>query len=317
MSDTISYHTEFIRLCEAGNLFEAADSLYISESSLLKHMHILEEEVAHKLFNKCSTRVELTEYGALYLSFAYRFKALDKELSAKIAELDAKNSSIIKLAIARSMNCDHIVNMLSDHFCERYPNYSISPGEFSRTVNLHQTFHMGYELVFAVGSSTTSEEYDCFQWSSDRMVAILPVDHPLAKRKKIRLSELSNDKFLLFPEGSFLHDYSLRLCKKAGFDPQVDFTIHGTRNLVELASSGIGVSLTTASDIVTIKQHHVAMVEISPTPPVYLNLYRRKDQPLSRPAQAFWDYAIEIHNTHSKDIPYFGPEGEVGNIYFK
>ena len=203
MSDTISYHTEFIRLCEAGNLFEAADSLYISESSLLKHMHILEEEVAHKLFNKCSTRVGLTEYGALYLSFAYRFKALDKELSAKIAELDAKNSSIIKLAIARSMNCDHIVNMLSDHFCERYPNYSISPGEFSRTVNLHQTFHMGYELVFAVGSSTTSEEYDCFQWSSDRMVAILPVDHPLAKRKKIRLSELSNDKFLLFPEGSY------------------------------------------------------------------------------------------------------------------
>ena len=97
MSDTISYHTEFIRLCEAGNLFEAADSLYISESSLLKHMHILEEEVAHKLFNKCSTRVGLTEYGALYLSFAYRFKALDKELSAKIAELDAKNLSIIKL----------------------------------------------------------------------------------------------------------------------------------------------------------------------------------------------------------------------------
>lgn len=317
MSDTITYQTEFIKLCETGNLFEAADRLYISESNLLKHMRILENEVGHKLFHKCSQHVELTEYGALYLSFAYRFKSLDTELANKTAEFDAKNSLTVKLAVARSMNCDHIVNMLSDHFTDRHPEYFISPGEFSRTVNLEQTFHMGYELAFAVGSSPIDEKYDSFLWSTDRLVAILPIGHPLAKRKSISLSELSNDKFILFPEGSFLNFYSLTLCRKAGFEPMVDFTIHGTKNLAELVSAGIGVSLTTASDIITIKQHPIAMVEIDPAPPVYLNLYHRKDCPLSKPAQTFLEYAIEIHDTHSDDIPYLGPEGEVGNVYFK
>lgn len=317
MSDIRNYHTEFIALCEAGNLFEAADGLYISESNLLRHMRILEDEVEHKLFNKCSQHVELTEYGALYLSFAYRFQSLESELALKTAEFDAKNSLTVKLAIARSMNCDHIVNMLSDHFKDRYPEYSISPGEFSRTVNLHQTFQMGYELVFAVGSSPEDSNYHTFQWSTNRLVAILPMDHPLSNRKSISLSELSNDKFILFPEGSFLNFYSLTLCRKAGFEPRVDFTIHGTKNLAELVSAGIGVSLTTASDIITIKQHQVAMVEIDPSPPVYLNLYHRKDQPLSKPARIFLEYAIEIHDTHSGDIPYFGPEGELGNVYFK
>lgn len=66
-----------------------------------------------------------------------------------------------------------------------------------------------------------------------------------------------------------------------------------------------------------IKQHRVAMVEITPTPPVYLNLYYQKDPPLSKPAAVFLDYAIEIHDTHSNDIPYHGPEGEVGNVYFE
>lgn len=317
MSDTINYQTEFIKLCETGNLFEAADRLYISESNLLKHMRLLEDEVGHKLFVKCSQHVELTEYGALYLSFAYRFKALDMELATKTAEFDAKNSMTVKLVVARSMNCDHIVNMLSDHFKDRYPEYSISPGEFSRTVNLHQTFDMGYELAFAVGSSPTDADYNTFQWSTDRLVAILPIEHPLSGRKSISLSELSNDKFILFPEGSFLNSYCLTLCRKAGFEPQVDFTIHGTKNLAELVSAGIGVSLTTASDILTIKQHQVAMVEIDPAPPVYLNLYHKKDKPLSKPAQTFLEYAIEIHDTHSGDIPYLGPEGEIGNVYFK
>lgn len=317
MFDTINYQTEFIKLCETGSLFDAADKLYMSESNLLKHMRILEEEAGHKLFQKCSKHVELTEYGSLYLSYAYRFKSLDAELAAKTAEFDARNSLTVKIAVAHSMNCDHIVNMLSDHFQERYPEYSISPGEFSRTVNLPQIFDMGYELAFAVGSSPEDPHYHTFQWSTNRLVAILPSTHPLADRKSISLSELSNDKFILFPEGSFLNIYCMRLCREAGFEPMVDFTIHGTKNLAELVAADIGVSLTTSSDIVTIRQHHLAMVEIDPTPPVYLNLYHRKDKPLSKPAQIFLDYAIEIHDTHSADIPYQGPEGEVGNLYFE
>lgn len=317
MLNTVGYYAEFIKLCETGNLFEAADELYLSESCLLKHMHLLNEDIGHELFSKCSKQVELTEYGALYLSFAYNMKSICKDFDAKLTELEIKNSSIVKLAIARTMNCDHIVNMLSDHFQDRYPKYSISPGEFSRTVTLPQAFHMGYELVFAVDSTQASDDYCLFPWSSDRLVAILPLSHPLSHHKSVNLSELSNDKFILFPEGSFLYKYSLELCRNAGFEPQVDFTIHGTNNLAELVSAGIGVSLTTASDIMAIKQHRVAMVEITPTPPVYLNLYYQKDPPLSKPAAVFLDYAIEIHDTHSNDIPYHGPEGEVGNVYFE
>ena len=317
MHDSLIYYNEFIKLCETGSLFEAADELYLSESSLLKHMHLLEEDISHKLFTKCSKHVELTEYGALYLSFAYNLRSITGDLNTRLAELDAKNSSIVKLAIARSMNCDHIVNMLSDHFQLRYPKYSIASGEFSRTLTLQQTFHMGYELVFSVDSKQTNPDYHTFPWSYDRLVAILPKDHPLSERRSINLSELSNDKFILSPEGSFLYNYSLQLCHDAGFEPQVDFTIHGTNNLAELVSAGIGVSLTTASDIIAIKKHPVSMVEISPVPPVYLNLYYLKDPPLSKAATVFLDYAIEMHDTHSNDIPYQGPEGNVGNIYFE
>ena len=317
MLDMILYHSEFISLCEIGNLYDAADSLFMSESNLIKHMRNLEDAVEHKIFQKCSNHVELTEFGTMYLAFAYKYKALDKELSQKIKELDSRNLSTVKIAVSRSMNCDHIVNMLSDHFADRYPEYSISPGEFSRTVNLHQTFEMGYELSFAIGATPNDVNYNTYQWAKDRLVAILPENHPLASRKSLSLSELSSDKFILFPEGSVLNYYSLSLCRKSGFEPMVDFTIHGTRNLVELVAAGLGVSLTTSSDILTIKKHKVAMVEIDPVPFVYLNLYHRKDVPLSKPAQTFLDYAIDIHTNHSDDIPYQGPEGQVGNIYFK
>jgi len=317
MADTIRFQTEYIKICETGNLFDAADSLYMSDSNLSKHMKLLEEEVGHKLFLKCGNKVELTEYGSLYLSFAYKFKALDNELAKKTKEFDSAHSSVVKLAVARSMNCDHIVNMLSDHFGERYPKYSLSPGQFSRTVNLIQTFDMGYELVFAIGSSPTDIRYNSYQWSSDRLIALLPPGHPLADRDSIKLSELADDTFITFPEGSFLHDYTMSLCHQSGFEPNIDFTIHGTRNLAELVSAGLGVSLTYASDVLTVQRHPVSMVEIDPSPKTYLNLYYRKDVPLTNAAKTFLDYAIDIHKNHSADIPYQGPEGAIGNVYFK
>jgi LysR family transcriptional activator of glutamate synthase operon len=280
-------------------------------------MRQLEDQMNHKLFTNHANHFEPTEYGQIYLSYARRFQALDEELSSATAQYDGTNAHVVRLAVARTMNCDHIVNMLSDHFKDRYPDYSLSLGEFSRAVTVPQTFSLGYELVFAIGAAPADPHYNTFPWSTDRLVAILPEDHPLAKRRSLHLSELSNEKFILFPEGFFLNYYSLLLCREAGFEPMVDFTIHGTHNLAELVADGVGVSLGTSSDILTIKSHHVAMVEIEPSPPVYLNLYSRKDQPLSKAAQTFLDYAIEIHDTHSNDIPYLGPEADLGDIYFK
>ncbi len=316
MLDMIMYHNEMITLCETGNLYDAADKLFISESNLIKHMRNLEHAVSHKIFQKCANHVELTEFGTLYLAYAYKYKALDRELSQKIAEYDSRNQSTVKIAVSRSMNCDHIVNMLSDHFVNRFPQYSISPCEFSRTVSLPKTFEMGYELSFAISSDTEDPNYHTYQWATDHLVAIVPDNHPLAGRSSIALSELSADKFILFPEGSFLNYYSISLCHMAGFEPMVDFTIHGTRNLIELVDAGLGVSLTTSGDIHTTKKQHVATVEIDPVPQIYLNLYYRKDIPLSKPAKAFLDFAIDVHKNHSDAIPYQGPEGNVGNINF-
>lgn len=317
MPDTIQFQSEYIKLCEIGNLYDAADALYISESNLLKHMKSLEEEVNHKLFLKCATRVELTEYGSLYLSFAYRFKELDNELFAKTAEFDAKATSTVRLALTRTMNADHIVNMLSDHFAERHPEFSLFSKELSRTSTLDQIFSQGYDLVLSAGSSPNNSDYCTYQWSTDFLVAILPKNHRLANKKSLVLSDLANENFILFPEGSFLNSYALSICRKAGFEPSVDFTIHGTKNLAELVEAGIGVSLTTSSDIASIKQHEVAIVKLEPETKVYLNLYHRKNVPLTLPAKTFLDFALDIRDHHRSDIPFEGPEGKVEHIYFK
>lgn len=315
-NDFIKYIHEFIVLTEVGNYLYASEELFISESNLSRHIKSLEQDLGYELFRRSPRKLELTDYGQMFLEYARRFDALNAEFRQAHLDYENQAASTVKLAVAHSMNCDHIVNMLSDHFWEHYPQYHISTGEFSRTVSLEQTFAMGYELVFALDDKPTSDEYFCYPWATDHLLAILPLNHPLAKETSLNLSMLSKDTFLLFPEKTFLYRVSRDLCEKAGFVPKVDFTIHGTSNLAALVSEGVGVSLTTSSDILAVNHHDVSMVKIDPSPLVYLNLYYRKNHPLSKVAKTFLDFAIDIHKNHSGDIPYMGPEGEIGNIYF-
>ena len=93
--------------------------------------------------------------------------------------------------------------------------------------------------------------------------------------------------------------------------------IHGGRNLVEMVRGGVGVGLAPASDVAAASEQGVVALELQPAATIYLNLYHQKDKPLSKAAKAFLDYAIHIHQTHDRDIPFMGPEVPVENIFFE
>lgn len=310
------YIREFIVLERVGNYLYASEELFLSESNLYKHIKYLEDELGHPLFRKVGRRLVLTEFGQLFLEYARRFEALSDEFRRAREEYDARTASTVRIAVVRSLNCDHMVNMLSDHFVNRYPQYHISPGEYSRFHTPDELFTMGYELVFGLDDKPTSEEYGCYPWASDHLLAVLPARHPLAGRERLELRQLAGEPFLLHPEETFLHQFCLRLCRQEGFEPRVDFTIHGTSNLGALVSDGVGVSLVPHSDSLAIRHYNVATVEIIPSPLVHLNLYYRTDCPLSKVAKTFLHYAMDIHQNHSQDIPFMGPEGEIEHVFF-
>lgn len=310
------YIREFLVLNRVGNYLYASEELFLSESNLSKHIKHLEDELGHPLFRKVGRQLVLTEFGQLFLDYARRFVALSDEFRQAKEEYDARTASTVRIAVVRSLNCDHMVNMLSDHFLNRYPQYHISPGEYSRLRSPGELFAMGYELAFVLDDKPESGDFGCYPWAADHLLAVLPARHPLAGRDRLALSQLAGEPFLFFPEETFLHQFCLRLCRQAGFEPRVDFTIHGTSNLGALVADGVGVSLVPHSDSLTIRHYNVATVEIEPSPLVYLNLCYRTDRPASKVAKAFLHHAMDIHKNHSQDIPFMGPEGDIEHVFF-
>jgi DNA-binding transcriptional LysR family regulator len=75
------------------------------------------------------------------------------------------------------------------------------------------------------------------------MLVVLPQCHRFAKRDVIRLADLSDEDFIVYPNGMVLRDLVLRLTQTAGFVARIGQETPHISSILELVAAGLGVSL--------------------------------------------------------------------------
>ena len=78
---------------------------------------------------------------------------------------------------------------------------------------------------------------------TEELVALVSENHPLANKSSLKLSELQNDPFILYPEGFVLRDFVIKACQQHGFEPNVAFEGEDSDAIKGLVAAGLGVTL--------------------------------------------------------------------------
>lgn len=80
------------------------------------------------------------------------------------------------------------------------------------------------------------------------MVAAVPVGHPAAKRRSVRLGALRDDLFVLYPRrgGSGLSNQIVAECLRVGFPPRVGQDAPELTTAINFVAAGMGVAIVPA-----------------------------------------------------------------------
>jgi DNA-binding transcriptional LysR family regulator len=87
----------------------------------------------------------------------------------------------------------------------------------------------------------TRPEFETIFLEQDRLLAILPEDHPLANRDKIPVSALCGEPFMLLEKGAKTE--ISEIFERAGVTPRVKFTTWDDYAVMSMVESGLGVSI--------------------------------------------------------------------------
>lgn len=268
---------------EAGrtlNLTRAARNLYISQPALSKHIADLEGDLGVILFVRTNRNLVLTRGGEVLMEECARIFECEEEIYRRVRSAASIDGVRVKLAFMGIDAAYRIPDFLA-RIGEKWPHISIE----TQRLNWDRVYDAVERGTADLGLKLSScesypEHIGRRVLREDHVAAVLPAGHPLAGAGSLRLEQLKDEPFVFLTkeESVIPHDHALRMCREAGFTPNIVASYQNVETVVMMVRAGAGVAL--LSPFAPLGGlSGVECVPLTAAPEITLDLLWRKDNP--------------------------------------
>ncbi|MFW7344061.1 LysR substrate-binding domain-containing protein [Pollutimonas sp. H1-120] len=232
----------FVALAEELSFTRAARRLHISQPPLSKQIALLEEELAVRLFNRTSRRVELTEAGRIYL---YEVKAILARLSratARARSIEQGMEGIIEVGLSGSHFLGPVPQLIAQ--CNMLaPGIHLVLNEMRPSDQVQALLDRTIDI--SIGRSRTADSLlkSFLLWEDPPVLAML-ASHPLAERSQLQMEDLVGQRLVLLERdsSSFAASFHL-LCTQVGIDLRRSQVVEEVPAQLYLVEAGLGIAV--------------------------------------------------------------------------
>jgi DNA-binding transcriptional LysR family regulator len=211
----------FVAVAEELHFNRAAQRMHMAQPPLSAAIRQLERDLGVDLFVRTTREVKLTDAGHAFLQGARRTLA-DAEQAAEDARRAAAGE-LGRLRIAFSWSTRfETLPALGRAFRTGHPDVELLSQEMWNA-RMPAAFGTGSIDVALSLCPEIAAELDLAPIRRERLVALLPEAHPLAREEAIPLSALADEEFVLFPReiAPRLYDAFVAIYRRAGLEPRV------------------------------------------------------------------------------------------------
>ncbi|MFY7837169.1 MAG: LysR substrate-binding domain-containing protein [Novosphingobium sp.] len=232
----------FTALAETLNFHRAAERLHISQPPLTVAIRKLEEDLGVALFDRDPRGVRLTAAGQAALGPARIALAAAEQVREAVRQGAAGLRGRLSVGFIGSAIGDLLPRIVSP-FRQAYPEVELALEEMNSVeiVRAIAARRLDIGLVRLPVMDSTPVTIDVIE--RDALVAVLPLDDVLSRRKIMPLSALADRAFIIYSPVSVLHATIRLACHRAGFTPQVAQEAVQVQTILSLVEAGLGVAL--------------------------------------------------------------------------
>lgn len=227
---------------------KAAEILSVAQPALSRQIAHLEKAVGAQLFVRSRRRVELTAAGR---TFADRIEPVLRSLNAAAVELRALahgEAGHVRVAFTGLAMATVLPRILRD-FGRRFPAIRVELNESPTATQLVALETGDISCGFFHPDEPTPGLQTRLLLRESNGV-LLPVEHPLASKASVRLRDLADTPFVLFPRklNPAFYDRVVATFARVGLSPRVADEVWPRANAIGLVRAGIGATFMTPSE---------------------------------------------------------------------
>lgn len=227
-----------------GSIGAGARELGWTQPAVSQHLAALEKEVGTQLLLRSSSGVTPTEAGGRLAAHAEAIAAQLHAAEEELADITALRRGTVKFGTFPSAAAVVLPPMLK-RLSESAPDLDVTFSELEPpdAVEALREGELDLALVFRYPCSDIGDE-GTLEWTplmEDRVMAVLPRDHPRAEDPDLTLADLAEDPWIAGCERCRANLISS--ARKAGFSPAVRHSTDDTIVVQRLIMHGGGVAL--------------------------------------------------------------------------
>lgn len=252
----------FIQTARAGSVSAAADKLYLSQPSVSQQIRALEEELKQTLFTRHGPRLQLTPAGKALLEMARplvdRIDALPDEFARRYGSLE---SGEIRIAAGES-TIMHLLPSLMMRFRRQHPGIHVLLHNVTGADGLGMLRED--RVDFAVGSMLdVPPDIDYQPIYHFNPMLIMSPDHPLARRSRVTLADISPHGLILPPRRLSTFQMVDMIFRRHQLPYRVALEVGGWEVIKRFVAHGMGISIVTSICITEADRQRLAMRDMS------------------------------------------------------
>lgn len=292
------YHLRyFITLAHFEHYTKAASELSITQPSLSHAIASLEQELGVNLFEKEGRNIVLTKYGHMFLEEVEKsIEILDA--SIKTLKAAGTGEGAIDLGFLRTLGTELIPELIHGYqteYADRKVDFNLSTGDTRELLNGLKSKKFDMVVCSKLPKEPSIEFIPIAQ---QKLVVIVPKNHPLSIRHSISLAETLEYPQIIFSKQSSLRPVIDELFDIAGGYPEIIYEITEDQVVAGFVSKGFGIAI--VPDMQILDTMDVKKINITnPKWQCIFYLAFLKNKYISPAAQTFKNYVINHSLLHS------------------
>ena len=280
--ESVARHLSFTR---------AAEELHLTQPAVSMQVKQLEAMIELPLFEQIGKKVHLTEAGRTMVRHSRVMMTHLEEIARDINSLKGVEGGHLRICIASTVN--YFATRLLSRFCEQYRKVQISLDVINRE-ELIRRLEVNEPDMVLMGQPPENLDVEATPFKENPLILIANPQHPLAKKKNIRIGKLDEETFVMREPGSGTRSAMMRLFEEHSVKPGHSIQLSSNETIKQSVEAGLGLAVVSAHTVeLELQAGRLVSLDVQHFPLMrqWYVCYRRGKR-LTPTAQVFLEFVI-------------------------
>jgi DNA-binding transcriptional LysR family regulator len=236
----------FVAVAEEANFTRAAERVHISQSGVSAQIQQLERDLGATLIDRSGRTATLTAAGTAALAHARATLASADAVRQAVDEVTGLIRGRLVVGMVSACTVTGLFDALGA-FRLAHPGVEITLVEDNSDRLIERVRGGAADLALIGTAGDPPDGLDALPIVSERLVAAVPAGHPLAKRQRVTLADISAYPIVSMPEGTGIRTAFDQACAANDIRPDIALQASAPAAIADLARRGLGIAILSQS----------------------------------------------------------------------